>query len=1187
MRYYSPKEYRSSPQVFAVTQDHRGVLFFALPMGDFIAYDGASWTPVEVDFSPTTLAVGDDGTVYAAGSDGLGYVEVDQLGMSFVSLKPELPENARDQLIIPEIESAWGKVFFMDRRHLLIWDGARFEVWAAETETELMAMTLSEDEIFLWEEGRGASVWDPETGERQPFGPRLTFNVYEILHGLDSDLLVSTIDGRILRVSVDSVADFSPAVAGITGGQGVYELRHLDDGRLLVGTLGVGLLILDSDGRILAHYDEETLPDGTIYEVLSDRQGDLWLALAKGVVRLSGSPVSWYGPQSELPSIVPAVIRYQGQVYAGTFNGTYRMETRGQAPARFEHVPELPGQIWDFADIGSTLLVATSSGVLAMSDGRVVTVDDEPMAGPLGWYGAEQKLVVGNERAVKLLQLQDSGWQEIGRWPIKESQVLTISEGEPGSFWILADPDSLYRLTVCSANGAAEWQAFPSDPSWHRVVELPEGVRLLHEDCAFRFDPGSGAMQRDSRFDAPWLLDLMREEQVTTVITDRAERIWLVTGPSIGEIEEGPDSTFVRSQPPVNLPESLFLYSYVDSRTEALWLVCQEGLLRFDTGAERSAASHFSPLIQMRLPTGFEEEATGQEEHGRSVLPHGLDPLRFDFGLPYFVNESLTEYQQRLVGFDREWSEWSTETHREYTNLPGNEYRFELRARYAGEQIGEISSVSFRVLPPWYRQWWAKLLWAALVMAAFVGFARLRSWQVEKERRVLAGKVEERTIELENGRRQLEAQAEELREVNLQLEEEMQATHEAVQARIAMESKMHESQRLESLGVLAGGIAHDFNNLLAIVMGSAELAKINIKETSRISSNLDQIINASERAAELCTQMLAYAGKAPFDSESIDVNQVIREMYSLLKTSVGANVRLELELTPGIKPIEADRNQVEQVILNLVMNAKESSESGPSWIRVVTGESELSSGYLREHTRGSATVGGRYVTFEVSDDGAGMEPDLLDKIFEPFFTTKFFGRGLGLAAVFGVLRLHDAAIEVHTEPGQGSSFRVLFPAQPEQLQIEAPPEAIAVPIVAPAIESVVSGGCILVIDDEEGIRELACEAMEIVGFEVLTAENGRQGLELLSSADGESIQCVLLDMTMPEMDGASTFIEIRKVDPKLPTVIMSGYNESHVLQQFPADQRPSFLHKPFSIEKLKHAVLQAVSESATAGRGGP
>jgi signal transduction histidine kinase/CheY-like chemotaxis protein/ligand-binding sensor domain-containing protein len=1188
MRHYSPKEYQAASQVFAATQDRRGVLFFALPAGQLIAYDGATWETVDVAFSPLTLAVDSDGTVLIAGSGDLGHVEVDQLGMRFISLAPELPEVAQGQLIIPEIESAWGKAFFMERRHLLIWDGEHFEAWAAGAGTTFQAMTLSADEIFMWEEGLGASVWDPETGEGQPFGPRSAIKVYDILIGFDNDLLVSTTDGRIIRVTVDGVADFSPTATEIIAGQGVYDLKRMGDDRLLVGTLGAGLLILDQDGQIIAHYDSEAIPTGTVYEVLTDRQGHHWLASAKGIIRLSGSPLSWFGPQSGLPQTVLKMTRFRGLLYAATFGGTYRMVTTGWAPARFEHLPELPGQIWDLLDIGPTLLVSTSNGVLAMTDGEVVTVDHERTAGPLGWYGADQKLLVGHESSVKLLQRQDSSWIELDRWPTQESQVLTITEGEPGTFWIHTGPSAtcLYRVTIRADNGAPDWRAFSSDSPWYRVIEMGDGVRFIREDGVYRFQPDTGEMQRDTRFDTPWLLERVRLHYLIAVRSDQHGRTWLVTSLGIDEIEEGPDRRFVRSQPPVHLPEPLYPYTYLDSKEEALWLVSGEGLLRYDTGAERSAAFSFYPLIHLRLQKESEVLGSSHEEIDLTALPHGLDPLRFDYALPYFVNESLTEYQQQMVGFDREWSEWSAETHREYTNLPGREYRFEVRARYAGEQIGEVSSYSFRVRPPWYRQWWANLLWAALVVAAFIGFARLRSWKIEQERRVLARKVEERTIELEKGRRQLEAQAEELKQVNLQLEEEMQATHEAVQARIAMESKMHESQRLESLGVLAGGIAHDFNNILAIVMGSAELAKLNFNNTSGITNNLDQIIGASERAAELCTQMLAYAGKAPFDCESLDVNQVVREMYSLLKTSV-AHARLDLELTPGIKPIEADRNQVEQVILNLVMNAKESSDPSPSWIRVATGESQPSSTYLRDHTRGSATNGGRYVTIEVSDDGEGIEPEVLDKIFEPFFTTKFFGRGLGLAAVFGILRLHDAAIEVDSERGQGSSFRALFPAQPEEIQIEKPAETVSVPIAAPAVDSsVVSGGCILVVDDEEGIRELAREAMGIVGFEVRTAENGRQGLSLLESSGGKDVQCVLLDMTMPEMDGATTFVAIREIYPKLPTVIMSGYNESHVLQQFPADRRPQFLHKPFTIEHLKHAVLQAISESAAAGRSG-
>jgi signal transduction histidine kinase/CheY-like chemotaxis protein/sugar lactone lactonase YvrE len=1146
LRYYPPKEYRSSDQVFSITQDTRGVIFFLVPASQLIiAYNGASWEPHQLSFSPRELAVDDEGTVYVTGYGDLGYMEIGDQGMQFVSLRPLLPESLSDEITAPIIAAGHGRIYFMDRRHLLAWDGVGFTVVSAEEEAQLGGLTVSGDRVLLWQRGLGASTWHPETGEHSPFGPRLNLRLFDIQAGWDNDLLLATVDGKIVQLTSDTVTSFSPQAEQIIAGRSIFELNRINDGRLLVGAAGAGLLILDQAGRVEAHFDTQTgLPNNTVYRSFIDRQGSIWLGLAKGLARISGEPVSVFGPAAPF-SLAQDVIRFHGDLHVATLESTFRLAAGEWAPARFEPSPEIPGETWDIEVAGSSVVAATNTGLFELSAGEYKPIDTESGATAVAWYEAEQRLLMSQEKSVKLLQRSDDGWTEIARWPIESIQVRKIRQAEDGTFWIHATPAStnLYRADIRSNQDPPIWQGFPSDSPWRGIAELREELLFFRPDGVYGYqinEAGKIELERDHRFDGQWLKDLLNDNRVRAIQADRNDRVWLAELYRVGEIEVGPDGTFIRSRPPLQLPWRIGLLVAADPEADALWLVTEEGLLRLDTESARIVPQPYSPLVRLRLPERYTEQAEASGSSSLSVLPHGLDPLRFEFAAPHFVNEELVEYQQRLVGYDQSWSDWSRESHREYTNLPGHRYRFEVRARYAGEQIGEVSSTSFQVLPPWHLRWWAISLWLFLLAAAIVGYARLRSWKLERQARVLEARVEE----------------------------EMQARH-------ALETRMQESQRLESLGVLAGGVAHDFNNFLAVTMGNAEILRYRAGEKKPgISNMLDQIITASQRASGLCTQLLAYAGKAPFASCKLDLSDHVRQMHDLMKSSVSSNVQFDLDLQANLSLVQADFTQAEQVIVNLILNAAEACHDRPGRIRLATSECELTDSDLRRgHLHGYPAGPGRYVVIEVSDNGEGMGTEVIGRIFDPFFTTKKMGRGIGLAAVFGILRQHSAAIEVQSEKGKGSTFRVLFPALPAgEVVTPADRHAQELPV---ATWTAPTEGHILVIDDEAEVLTFAREALELDGLRVSAAMSGPAGLELIR-LQASSLLCVLLDLTMPGMDGVATYQEIRSIAPDLPTVIMSGYSESHFLQQFPSDQRPVFLHKPFTLTQLRNAVMKAI-----------
>ncbi len=377
----------------------------------------------------------------------------------------------------------------------------------------------------------------------------------------------------------------------------------------------------------------------------------------------------------------------------------------------------------------------------------------------------------------------------------------------------------------------------------------------------------------------------------------------------------------------------------------------------------------------------------------------------------------------------------------------------------------------------------------------------------------------------------------------------------AERERRALEEKIQKTQKLESLGVLAGGIAHDFNNLLMGILGNADLALLRMPPESPGRPNVQAIDTAAQRAADLTSQLLAYSGAGRFVVERLDLNRLVEETAGLLKTVISKRVVLRFDLAPDLPPVEADATQIRQVVMNLITNASEAIEDRNGMVTVATGVLEADRAYLSGTYLDESLPEGRYVYLEVSDTGCGMDEETRSRIFDPFFTTKFTGRGLGLAAVLGIVRGHGGAIKVYSEAGKGTSVKVLLP-EAEGRAPEGRPEPGA------SREGWRGQGLILVVDDDAPVRQVAAMMLEDAGFRVLQAADGREGVELLRSYADE-IAAVLLDLTMPRMSGEEAFREMRRIRPDVPVILSSGYNEQDATNRFSGKGIAGFIQKPY------------------------
>lgn len=426
--------------------------------------------------------------------------------------------------------------------------------------------------------------------------------------------------------------------------------------------------------------------------------------------------------------------------------------------------------------------------------------------------------------------------------------------------------------------------------------------------------------------------------------------------------------------------------------------------------------------------------------------------------------------------------------------------------------------------------------------------------------------------------------------------QDITARKKSEEERQKLDAQISELQRIESIGILAGGIAHDFNNVLTSVLGFARLAITEVGEAQPLKSHLEQIEKSSLHAADLCKQLLAYAGKGRFIMETINLSELVRDTSGLVESIIDKRATLELDLAERLPWVEGDATQLRQVAMNLIINASDALAGHTGTISVKTCERYIDQSWLEGANLCKNVGPGPYVLLEVSDTGCGMDDETKAKMFDPFFTTKFAGRGLGLAAVLGIVRSHDGAIRVDSTLGKGTRFSVIFPISPddedERAQQDAEEsvrrasvahtptnisaavdDAIEKPIAAES--TVAIGRAVLIVDDDEAVLTIARTALERGGYQVLTALNGAEALRNFTAHQAD-IVAVLADATMPDLGGVEVLRQIRAQAPNLPLLLMSGYTEN-AYHQANELRLAGFISKPFRISELADTIDAAVS----------
>ena len=391
--------------------------------------------------------------------------------------------------------------------------------------------------------------------------------------------------------------------------------------------------------------------------------------------------------------------------------------------------------------------------------------------------------------------------------------------------------------------------------------------------------------------------------------------------------------------------------------------------------------------------------------------------------------------------------------------------------------------------------------------------------------------------------------------------------------RLNLERQFLHSQKLESLGIMAGGIAHDFNNLLAVIIGNLELSSMQLDKKSTAATRIERAMQASLRAADLTQHMLAYTGRSVFELKPLDINLLVDENCTLYRSTIPKTITMKTELSPALPPALGDSGQLQQVVMNLITNAAEAIGSEPGSILIATGVLDCNQELLNHSKLEIKPPPGRYAYIDVTDSGCGMNEETKQRIFEPFYTTKFTGRGLGMSSVMGIIKSHNGAILLYSEPGLGSTFKILLPTIEEQGDAAS----------ANMTDNVASElqrddlATALVVDDEELVREVCMEYLNDTGMQTLGAADGREAVDIFRR-NMNNITFVILDLTMPHMDGVATLHELRLLQPYVKVIISSGHTTETAAKAFVSDKPDGYIQKPYQMMELQRVISKLIYE---------
>ncbi|UCH96264.1 MAG: response regulator [Candidatus Aminicenantes bacterium] len=1189
-RNFSPRDYDHQPQNWSIAQDKRGIIYVG-NNGGLLEFDGVSWRLIYVpNWIVRSLDVDSSGTLYMGGDAEFGFWTHQPNGaVEYTSLVPLLPENQRNFSDVWRTHCTHRGVYFSAHEYLFHWNprSKQLKVW--KPGTRFNAVFSCAGKIFIRQEDIGLMQMKESSPQLVPGGKLFAAEKIFMMVSYDNQrLLVGTRSKGFYLYDGAAWEPFPTEVDDYLKKNRLYNGIRLANGDFAMATLQGGLVVMDARGALKYSFNQDNgLQNNNVNNVFQDSRQNLWLALNEGITRIEyASPISLYDKRSGLKGIVLSVVKHRGTLYAGTTSGLYIFD---RSLKKFLSTAGISRYCWDLLPDKNSLLAATSAGLFQIQPGTAHKILEKRSYALLRSRRDPHRIWVGTRRGLVSIYYQPNTnqWTTEHQFENITLPILYITQDQPGNLWLGTKSKGVLKVNI----PGALIRRSPKVNYYHTSHGLPPGeigvfwaaghVIATTKEGIFRFHELKQTFIPDTTLGQEFAGGATA---VFRIAEDKNKNIWFHSkSMNIQAIFQPGGNYTLNKKPFLRIPLAQVNMIYPDPEGESVWFAGIDNLLCYHTRAKKIHDPGFSTLIREVVIDGnplvydageYKYKEYKENKNSQSPMPvidYKHRNLRFRFAAPFFEAEDQTAYQFLLGGYDDRWSDWTPETQKDYTNIDPGKYTFRVRARNVYGQQGREAVFHFKILPPWYRTWWAYSFYALTALLMVYLIVQWRSRKLELEKQKLEQLVQDRTREINEKNWQLETQT-------LQLKEQS--------------GKLQEMDRVKSR--FFANISHEFRTPLTLITGPLE----QILEQTRDNSQkkiFSVMLRNSRRLLTLINQLLDLSR---FDSGKMKLQAAHQDMIPFVKSILESfhllarQNKLDIRLKTGEETIFLyfDTQKMEEVLTNLLDNAvKFTPASGTITVSVTrhpSPEDHFPSGFLR---------------ISVRDTGIGIPKDQLIHIFDRFYRVEDAhpgkqeqkGTGIGLALTKEVIALHRGKIDVHSREGEnsGTEFVVRLPLGQEHLepgdmitpsQIPAPGQTDAgiqpddepreherESLLEPAPdtgEAEPGKPVILVVEDHADVRDYIRGSLQSL-YTIAEAADGKEGIEKAKEIIPD---LVISDVMMPETDGYQLCRTLKKdiLTSHIPIILLTAkVSEENVLQGLETGA-DDYIPKPFNMKLL-------------------
>lgn len=1048
---YEPDQYNAGTQNWSIAQTNNGLMYFGNNSG-VLEFDGQTWRtiPVTNRTAVRALAVAHDGRVYVGAQGEIGYLAPDSNGFQqYISLNEMVPERYRDFADIAKTYASEQGIYFQALDRVFLWSNGKMKVWMPELPFHLSFMV--EGIFYIRQREVGLMKIENDSLIAVPAGADFADErIYAMLPYGEKEALVFSRTRGLFRFTGERFLPFRTEVDQYLADNLIYHAEVLRNGDFAIATLRGGVAIIDQNGGLRQIIGKTIgVQDDNVKYLLQDHAGGLWLALNNGITRVEiPSPISLFDERFGVSSSVNAIARHQGKLYVGTADGLYVLAKpqSGTSPARFLdrkqfiEMSDINAQTWALLSFGDVLLASTSSGVYQIQNNRVRQIRESAGHAYMLFRSLRDPAIVyvGLQDGLAAMRYDANRrqqWHDLGKVADFDAEVRSIEESADGKLWLATRSQGFYRLDFSDgfrlspdSEQYSAGQGLQENHGWVIVFSAAGRMFFVTANGLFQFDEANRSFLPDTSLG----IEVANGSQpINFAIGDANGNIWLQSESynrrNMIFARRRDDGGYERTRKRYNRFADFRAWIILPENDQTIWFGGPDGLVRYDMTIEQDYAQPFSALVRAvtfedslvifgGAHTQLSDNTDGSSNAARElILPYSRNALRFAYSATSFEQPEAIRYQVFLEGFANNWSAWTSETKKDYTNIPEGDYRFRIRARNIYEQISMEDAFAFRILAPWYRSWWAFILYTMLFGVLVFGLIRLRTRQLEARSHELEGIIKERTQEILDTQEQLIVQ-----------------------------------EKMASLGQMTAGIAHEIKNPLNFVNNFAEGAVDLADEldeaiekhkeslqaadfeyiqeiVNEIKLNAAAITENGKRADSIVKSMMDHARDTKGEFERLDLNSLLNENIGLAYHGYRAKIAnfevdIQKDFDTSLEPVKVIPQDLSRVFLNLISNACYALNEKQKAIG--TSFQPLLHVSTRAH--------GSKIEVRIRDNGPGIPEDLRRKIFNPFFTTKPTGEGntgLWLSISYDIIvKQHKGELAVDSKVDEYTEFLIVLPA---------------------------------------------------------------------------------------------------------------------------------------------------------------